>query len=422
MAIFDAAKKQLQKLFGRGSQEAPDGTSAKAPEASGSPVCGFAHTIPGHGHAKNESSPCKGASLWLQKSEYTLIAVSDGGNRPRGDRGSRFACQAVVTAADVFVDSFDPTAEDERRQGEAVVQFCRSILQQWQIAVRADYEADPLPQAAGDEAPDPARAYGATLMTVLLTPRYVLGIRGGNGQCVAIDKAGNFDTPIPWNDKCRGGTVPMLCDRNAIQDLRAWFSREVPAAVFLGSDGVGNGRTRRSDLFALYGGICKNALGSRLETAGDRAAERLAECAQKGRQDSISMAGILDGRALQAIGPKLEAYLAEQQRLRALEASKRRLSHLNRELKEIRKRLEMTEQQLQDSTGELAQIRSGHSAWSGIPGLEPNDAEMAGLQEGIRNAREEIDGLQVRLCRLCEEADAEKETRAKLEAAAPANS
>ncbi|MDD6316549.1 MAG: protein phosphatase 2C domain-containing protein [Clostridia bacterium] len=440
MAIFDTARKQLQKLFGKGHEEH---TGADPTDRAGMPadlamaqndgVVGFAHTVIGHSHEK-KGTVCQDASIYIQKAGYTLIAVSDGhgsGNFPRSDRGSRFACQAAASAADTFVRDFDPAMlEEEGRHEAAVVQLCKNILLQWNAAVEADWKAEPITEEEAAQADEKYRAaylngercthaYGTTLLAVLMTPKYILAIRNGDGQCVTIDRTGGFDTPIPWNDKCRANMVTSLCDYNAIQEFRVWFSKDLPAAVFIGTDGIDNSYPRQADLFGLYCNICTEALRNGLETAGRDAAEFLPKLTQQGSRDDVSMAGILSGSALRAVQTELEAYLAERQRLKALEASKRQLARLNRELKELHKRLDLTEQHLQDSMQELEQVENGSSSWSTIPGLEPTDAELEALMDGIRTAECEITDLKARQSDLSEAVAAEKEKRAQLEAAAP---
>ena len=67
----------------------------------------------------------------------------------------------------------------------------------------------------------------------------------------------------------------------------------------------------------------------------------------------------------------------------------------------------------------LEEVENGSSSWSAIPGLEPTDAELEALMDGIRTAEWEITDLKARQSNISEAVAAEKEKRAQLEAAAP---
>ncbi len=91
---------------------------------------------------------------------------------------------------------------------------------------------------------DPLRAYGATLLAALITPRYLLLLQLGDGDIFIVDSAGRVGRPpLPNDPRLIANQTTSLCGATAWQDVRSYFqplTARPPALVMLATDGYSN--------------------------------------------------------------------------------------------------------------------------------------------------------------------------------------
>lgn len=323
----------------------------------------FSFTSIGYSHI-TAKKVCQDSSSWYQDEIASIIVVSDGhgsANFTRSDRGSRFACDAALNAAIAFLkDVILEDLLDEGRRDEVVLQLCKNIMLRWNTMVDRDVACDPFSKSEVENVSEKYRegylrgistehAYGATLIIAIITRDFVLAIRNGDGQCVAVDRDGRFSTPIPWNEDCEFNITTSLCDSEAIDEFRYWFATDLPAAIFIGSDGVDDSYATVDDLYNLYRRICLKALDEGPDAAAEFVKDALPEITKRGSTDDVSIAGLINTKELAQAQDALE--IAQNIREIQLEDARREQKKriLLRDLKVAQKQQNKAIQELKET-------------------------------------------------------------------------
>ncbi len=265
-------------------------------------------TVMGSSH-KKARKPCQDASVSVNKDDYLLTAVCDGHGGEdyfRSDRGSGFAVDAVrfcMKDRDILpMLSF--YADDEVKIDEMLVQLEKSIIAKWNDLVAADYYDDPFTMDELENVSPKMRmqyatgnkieyAYGTTMLVNVVTDEFWFGIHIGDGECVTVDHQGNFDHPIPHDSKCMLNLTTSICDRTAIYNMRHHFSKKLPKALFISSDGVDNCFVSEEKLHDFYKMIMNSFQSMDESFAILELLDYLPKMSQKGSGDDISLGIIL---------------------------------------------------------------------------------------------------------------------------------
>lgn len=312
----------------------------------------FAQTSIGFSHIAAQKV-CQDCSMYDSSDDFSVIVVSDGhgsDNFTRSDRGSRFACEVALEAVQSFVQDLNlANLDNDFLRDDVVTQLCKYILLRWNARVDADAAADPFTEAEVEKVSDKYRtrylkgeqmehAYGATLILVILTRDFCLAIRNGDGQCVTVDRTGGFATPIPWNENCEFNVTTSLCDHEAIENFRFFYTTQLPAAVFIGSDGVDDSYASVEELYNLYRNICLKALNDGVETVEGYVGALLPELTRRGSADDVSIAGALNLQLLEEAKTPMEVALEVRQMRLEEERREQQLRILARDIKMAEKK------------------------------------------------------------------------------------
>lgn len=111
-------------------------------------------------------------------------------------------------------------------------------------------------------------------------------------SALAVSETGEFTQPIPWDEECFLNVTTSLCDENAAKEFRFCFSRTLPAAVFIGSDGIDDCFAGDERLYDFYRVTLKSFAETDEETAIAQLKEYLPTLSEKGSGDDMSV-GIL---------------------------------------------------------------------------------------------------------------------------------
>ena len=291
----------------------------------------FHFTSIGASHIK-KGTVCQDYSASTDSNYYKSAVISDGHGSAdyfRSDRGSRFAAEAfsrcvenafavsadalnIADSADSFLknkaknfaDALNACKTDKQIE-EQMRWFTRSIVTHWNILVDEDIAADPFTDEELANVSAKAKdlyekgekmqsAYGATLIGIVITDDFWFGVHIGDGKCVAFDKDGTDCEPIPWDEKCFLNITTSICDSNAGSEFRYFFSRELPAAVFVGSDGIDDSFKNERTLHNFYRTILTSFATETVQKASQQLEDFLPTLSAQGSADDMSIGCVLD--------------------------------------------------------------------------------------------------------------------------------
>ena len=265
-------------------------------------------SVRGAGHTRAQR-PNQDAIAWhtpTTPDDCLVLAVSDGHGSPRYVRSHRGAKLAVKLAVDLlhqFGTTHKGPGSIAATGDMAVEQLPRTLVRNWQATVREELAAKPLTleeETALAEAQrtrvkddDPLRVYGATLLTALITPHYLLLLQLGDGDIVTVDATGQVGRPpLPADPRLIANQTTSLCGGSAWRDMRTVFQPIMgrpPALVMLATDGYANSFADEAGFLAVAADIL-----SALRTQGHRHTENqlprwLRATSQGGSGDDISV-------------------------------------------------------------------------------------------------------------------------------------
>lgn len=207
-------------------------------------VCGSDHA--------DKQALCEDYSAFRKDDDFSVIAVSSGGNESQYFRsylGARFAVEAALDSLTAFASSVskDKLFADKRTQTRLMRQLEGSIVVSWNEKVNRHLENYPFQQEELDSVESDKHrqgyqegvhleyAYWANVTAAVATDNYCLIIRGGNGECVLIEKDGKVTDPLPVTRK---EDSYALCRPNAAREFSYCCSDSVPSSIFLVTEGV----------------------------------------------------------------------------------------------------------------------------------------------------------------------------------------
>ena len=266
----------------------------------------FGMTVIGASHIKS-GTVCQDCSQSCEKTECRLVVVCDGHGGAdyfRSDRGSKLAAVAFMDCMENpdLIAALSAAAAEKQRQSR-MEQLIKSIIARWNSLVEQDMRQHPFDEDELSGVSEKARrryeagerlqaAYGTTLIGAVLAENFWLGLQIGDGKCVAVSETGEFTQPIPWDEECFLNVTTSLCDENAAKEFRFCFSRTLPAAVFIGSDGIDDCFAGDERLYDFYRVTLKSFAETDEETAITQLKEYLPTLSEKGSGDDMSV-GIL---------------------------------------------------------------------------------------------------------------------------------
>jgi serine/threonine protein phosphatase PrpC len=225
-------------------------------QAIGASVRGASHI---RAHRPNQDA----LRWWPRRGDGStlILAVSDGHGGDRYTRSHVGAGIAVRTAVQVLsrdlLDLYrENAAEPDLSQIKGMCEewLPKVIVRRWQERVQRHLRRYPLlpneqthwfPQTTSSSKPDHGlRAYGATLIALLLTSRFHLYLQLGDGDILTIGADGRVSRPpLAADERLLGNDTTSLCMADAWRNLRLYFQPLVappPALILLATDGYAN--------------------------------------------------------------------------------------------------------------------------------------------------------------------------------------
>ena len=192
--------------------------------------------------------------------DVLLLAVADGHGSARSfriDRGAALAAECALRELRHFIRRLGPDAPLSRVRNQAKTRWPKTLITSWKNAVRADLTVRPFSQLEfaafpeppptvkpGEELPITAYlAYGATLLTVAVTPRYILYSQLGDGDILTVHADGVASRPLPRQHEFMANQTVSLCSHHAPDEFQIRVDAlrgRVPALIMLSTDGYAN--------------------------------------------------------------------------------------------------------------------------------------------------------------------------------------
>ena len=248
----------------------------------------FNTTCIGASHLKSEK-PCQDYSASWYAGKVAIIAVADGHGAAdyfRSDRGARFAAEAAIECIKDLIMTKNNSLSNP---SDSLAALEKSIITVWHKKITKDLGSKPINGTI-------IVPYGTTLLAAAITGYYWFAIQIGDGKCVIINKDNNISQPVPWDERCFLNQTTSLCDDNACDLFRHFYSETLPEAIFLGSDGIDDSfpmNRNEEHLARFYESIYVNFISEGLQNGKVQLREMLPALTQKGSGDDVSITGIL---------------------------------------------------------------------------------------------------------------------------------
>lgn len=294
----------------------------------------FHLSVQGASHIK-KNKECQDASSSYQDENCTIAIVCDGhggDDYVRSAIGSMLGCAVAEKNIKNFIlgvdkEKFFSNPEKHLKNLEA------SIINGWNESITIYHSTKPFQESELSLVSKKARkkyvdegriesAYGTTMIAVAMSCDYWFGIHIGDGKCVAINSEGEFKQPIPWDSKCFLNATTSICDSDAIERFRHFYSDKLPAAVFVGSDGIDDCFSNNEQLYNLYKTVLYSFATTDFQEACDGLADYLPRLSAKGSGDDVSVAALLDMDLIPEI-PIVKEFDREKEKARVEENARK---------------------------------------------------------------------------------------------------
>ncbi|HNT78407.1 MAG TPA: protein phosphatase 2C domain-containing protein [Anaerolineae bacterium] len=268
-------------------------------------------SVRGASHVRS-GLPNQDAIDWQPKSgdgPPLIVAVSDGHGSPksfRSDVGSQFAVEQTVAIIQELVAGQPATISLSMVKRAAEERLPQEIVRRWQEAVNAHLRAHPfeteeldaLETKQGGAARDtvfnnPHLAYGATILSILVTDTYILYLQLGDGDILAVMPDGAITRPVPGDERLFANQTTSLCSHDAWRDMRLRFQTlygVLPALILISSDGYANSFVNDDEFLKVGVDILDILKTDGVATVAANLPDWLNDATKSGSGDDITLA------------------------------------------------------------------------------------------------------------------------------------
>jgi len=276
-------------------------------------------SVRGYSHIRKES-PNQDSITWSHRDKIGgninfrenvyIMAVSDGHGSAksfRSDVGSQIAVRAAKERISVFLDGQNDSTADQIEQ-IAYKELVPAILSHWRNAVKSHLDNTPVSDDErqklvrqdnfSDEKLDllisssPTVIYGATLLSVAITDKFILYLRIGDGDILTVGSDGTSALAIEKDADLLGVETTSLCEKDADTKFRIKViqrSTSDPAMVLLSTDGYSNSFASNDDFLAIGKDYLQMVRSYGGEFVAQQLPQFLTETSKKGSGDDITL-------------------------------------------------------------------------------------------------------------------------------------
>lgn len=222
-----------------------------------------------------------------------VLAVADGHGSAksfRSDRGSRFAVQVATAVIEASLNS----APLSDIQWMAEERFSKIIVREWRAAVERDAAAEPFTPEESALSPRPYLAYGSTLLTVAVTPDFMLVMQLGDGDVLLVGDDGAVQRPFEPVPRLIANETTSLCQDNAWRLFRCRVlpKRSFPVMVLAATDGYANAFRTEAGFLRVGSDLLTMIRSASLAAVSASLPDWLEDASAKGSGDDVTV-GIL---------------------------------------------------------------------------------------------------------------------------------
>lgn len=289
----------------------------------------FNISIQGASHIKINKE-CQDASKSFFENKKGIVVVCDGHGGEdyfRSSIGAEYASEIAEKYIKIFLENVSKEKFFTRPE-EYLKKIEFRIVKAWNEKVEEHFKNNPFREEELKNISNVARkeyengkikgAYGTTLLVVAMTNEYWFGIHIGDGKCVVIQENGEFSEPIPWDNECFLNVTTSICDENALENFRDFYSENLPVAIFIGSDGIDDSFQNSEQLYNLYKIVLCSFEKKDLNfnQAVEELKSYLPKLSEKGSGDDVSISGIINFEKISLL--KLSEYFDEKRKEKKL--------------------------------------------------------------------------------------------------------
>jgi hypothetical protein len=248
--------------------------------------------------------------------DFLVMAIADGHGSSRSfrsERGSALAAECALKVLANFIRRMGPDVPLSQVRRQAGTRWPQAVVSAWKKAVRADLAVtpfSPLDFAAFPEAPPVIKpgmdlpgaaylAYGATLVAVAITRRYILFSQLGDGDILTIKEDGVVARPLPKQHEFMSNQTVSLCTHSAPRQFQTRVEpcrAGAPVLVMLSTDGYANCFGSEEAFFTVGADIMNYVKSHGIDLVSGMLEQWLHESSQDGSGDDITV-----GLALRSI-------------------------------------------------------------------------------------------------------------------------
>jgi hypothetical protein len=241
--------------------------------------------------------------------DFLVMAIADGHGSSRSfrsERGSALATECALQVLRDFVVRLGPDAPLSRVRHQGRTRWPQAMVTTWRKAVQADLAKtpfSPLDFAAFPEAPPVIKpgmelpgaaylAYGATLVVVAITRRYMLFSQLGDGDILTIRGDGVVSRPLPKQHEFMSNQTVSLCTHMASRQFQTRVlpcRAGAPVLVMLSTDGYANCFGTEEAFFSVGADILAYLQSHGVPFVSEMLEQWLRESSRDGSGDDITV-------------------------------------------------------------------------------------------------------------------------------------
>ena len=274
----------------------------------------FHKTVQGASHKKKnkicqDASTCGEVEIEGKKAYFSVVCDGHGGNDyMRSNIGSELGVKVASEYIVKFIQKATKNMlNNDQHYGRQLRYLSEMILKNWREAVKNHLDENPFTEEEFLNISEKAKkrytmleqerfysAYGTTMIAVGYTEDYAFALHLGDGKCISVDKEGNFEQLVPWDENCFLNATTSMCDSDAINEFRCHYFKEPPAVIFIASDGVDDCFANNEKMYHFYKTLLFSISKDGFDDSVKELEEYLPRMSAKGSGDDISIGAIID--------------------------------------------------------------------------------------------------------------------------------